>query len=379
MFRDEQIIKNGSRHRVGEQHLGALPNGRGSIELDPVPAAQRCAYLIEPGEVVVREVPVPGPGPGQVLVRIERALVGGTDRKAFTRGHPQIPMPGPFGHRYAGRVAALGPGAPPLEIGQPVMGVHSAPCLACDLCRKRRQHLCQYVMHEKALGAFGQFLCIPAPVARQNLFARPATLDPSHAALLEPLACVVHGLELIDWRGVERVLVLGLGAMGLLFTQLLPRYTGAARAGAGRRAPRVDLGRRFGLDPVCNLGAAPLADQWPASERFDVVLECTGRLDGWQEAFDRAAPGGQVLLFGGLPRGTVFPADSFRVHYEEVRVVGSFHFTPRDVATAREVLLHGQLALDPLISGCLPLEELPEALRRLQAGEGIQYAIDPWA
>src|SRR5207248_10320316 len=124
------------------------------------------------------------------------------------------------------------------------------------------------------------------PVARQNLFPRPAALTPEHAALLEPLACVVHGLEMVDWRGVERVLVLGLGAMGLLFAQLLPLYTTAARAGAGRRPRRLELARRFELTPVWDVGADPLSAQLDPAERFDVVLECTGLLDGWQQAFD---------------------------------------------------------------------------------------------
>src|SRR5947199_90212 len=121
-----------------------------------------------------------------------------------------------------------------------------------------------------------------------------------------------------------------------------------------------------------------LADHWSASERFDCVIECTGRLDGWQEAFARTAPGGQVLLFGGLPRGAIFPVDSYRLHYEEVRILGSFHFAPRDVALARDHLLSGGLELDALISGCLPLDQLPEALERMQQGKGIEYAIDPW-
>jgi L-iditol 2-dehydrogenase len=338
-----------------------------------------CAYLVAPGRVELRRVAVPVPGPGEVLLRLDRALAGGTDRKAFARGHPMIPMPGPFGHRYAGTVAGLGPGAPAFEVGQPVMGVHSAPCLACDLCRKGRENLCPDVMREKVLGAFAQYLCVPAAVARQNLFPRPAWLDAECAALLEPASCVVHGLELLDWRGVERVLVLGLSVMGLLFAQLLPHYTKAARAGAGRRAARVEVGRCLGLRPVWDVTAIPLRDQLPPEERFDVVIECTGRLDGWQEAFARTAPGGQVLLYGGLPRGTDFPIDSYRAHYEEIRVLGSFHFAPRDVAKAREFLLSGDMELDALISGCLPLAELPEALRRLEAGEGIQYAIDPWA
>jgi L-iditol 2-dehydrogenase len=349
--------------------LGAAPS---------LPGEQLCAYLVEPGRIELRHVAVPRPATGQVILRIERALVGGTDRKAFIRGHPQIPMPGPFGHRYAGTVAALGPEAPQFEVGQPVMGVHSAPCMTCALCRKGHENLCPDVMKEKVLGAFAQYLCVPAPVARQNLFARPPQLSAEHAALLEPLACVVHGLGCLAWRGVESVLVLGLGVMGLLFAHLLPRYTCGAWAGAGRRPSSLALGRRFGLDPVWDVGQQPPADAIPAGQRFDCVIECTGQPEGWQQAFDRTAPGGQVLLFGGLPRGTVFPVDSFRLHYEEIRVLGCFHFAPGDVVRARDFLLAGGPDLDPLISGCLPLAQLPDALRRLCDGEGMQYAIDPW-
>ncbi len=354
---------------------GGLPL---SITLPHQGLMNRIACLVEPGRVELRNLPAPKPGLGQVLLRIERALAGGTDRKAFTRGHPQIPMPGPFGHRYAGSVAALGEGAPKLEIGAPVMGVHTAPCGECDLCQKNRSHLCPHVMREKVLGAFGQYLCIPAPVARQNLFPRPDSLSLEHATLLEPLACVVHALEMLDWRGVDRVLILGLGSVGLLFAQLLPMYTLADRAGAGRQWTRLELARQFGLDPVCDLSEAKLSDYWPANEQFDVVIECTGRLDGWQEAFARTAPGGQALLFGGLPKGTQFPVDSYRLHYEEVRVRGSFHFAPSDVALAREHLLNGRLQLTPLITGCIPLALLPNALERMGQGKAIQYAIDPW-
>lgn len=343
-----------------------------------LPQTMQCAYLVAPGRVELREVPVPQPGPGEVLVKIERALAGGTDRKAFTQGHPLIPMPGPFGHRYAGTVAALGENAPPLEIDQAIMGVHSAPCLHCDLCRKERWHLCPDVMKEKVLGAFAQFLLVPAPVARQSLFPRPASVTAEHAALLEPLACVVHGLQVIDWRHVESVLVLGLGVMGLFFSQLLPHYSRANRAGAGRRAGRVELGRSFGLDPVWEVTQDSELPDPLREQRFDVVIECTGKLEGWLQAFDLVHPGGQVLLFGGLPKDTLFPVDSYRLHYDEIRLLGDFHFAPRDVVKARDFLLSGALTLDPMIDGCLTLAELPEAMRRLQESEGMQYAIDPW-
>jgi L-iditol 2-dehydrogenase len=337
----------------------------------------QAAYLIEPGRVEIREVPIPEPGEGQVLLRIERALMGGTDRKAFVRGHPKIPMPGPFGHRYTGVVAAVGPGAPRLEVGQPVMGVHSAPCLTCDLCRRGKHNLCPHVMREKALGAFGEYLLIPAAVARQNLFARPASLSLERAALLEPVSCIVHALEAIEWAGVQRVLILGLGAVGLLFGQLLPLYTRAARFAAGRRSDRVQLARGWGLHPVFDLTSIPLAEQLPASERFDVVLECTGKPEGWHEAMMRTALGGQALLFGGLPRGTPFPVDTYRLHYEEVTLRGSFHFSPRDVILARDYLLDGAVDPEGLISGTFGLQQTALALQSLVDGQGIQYAITP--
>jgi L-iditol 2-dehydrogenase len=233
-------------------------------------------------------------------------------------------------------------------------------------------------MRDKVLGAFGQYLCIPAPVARQSLFPRPEHLNSEQAALLEPLACVIHALEMIDWRGVDRVLVLGLGAMGLLFARLLPRYTHASLAGAGRGTVRLELARRLGLYPLADLSSVLLSEQWPVTEKFDCVIECTGKLDGWTETVARTSPGGQALLFGGLPRDAVFPADSYRIHYEEVRILGSFHFSPRDVAIAREHLMAGDLDWRGLITDCLPLDLLGEALVRLHAGVGIQYAIDPW-
>jgi L-iditol 2-dehydrogenase len=141
----------------------------------------------------------------------------------------------------------------------------------------------------------------------------------------------------------------------------------------------VDLAGCLGLNPVWDVSKASLAEQLPSGEQFDVVIECTGRLEGWKEAFDRTAPGGRCLLFGGLPKGTSFPVDSYRLHYEEVDVLGSFHFSPRDVAKARGFLLSNHLELDPLISGSLPLSRLEEALRKLQTGEGMQYAIQAGA
>src|SRR5580693_6423859 len=93
----------------------------------------RSLILEKPGRLSLSELEVPKPGPGEVLIRVEAATTCGTDLKAFRRGHPQIPMPGPFGHEYSGVVVAAGDGAK-FAVGEAVMGVHSAPCRHCFWC-----------------------------------------------------------------------------------------------------------------------------------------------------------------------------------------------------------------------------------------------------
>ncbi|MFQ5937818.1 MAG: zinc-binding dehydrogenase, partial [Acidiferrobacterales bacterium] len=177
----------------------------------------QAAYLIEPEKVEIREVPDPVPQPGEIILRVERALTCGTDLKAYRRGHPLIPMPGPFGHQYAGTVAAVGEGVRGYEPGMPVWGVHSAPCGTCRHCVRRQYSLCPVLQEDMAFGAFAQYLRLPRRVVEQNLLPRPPAMSAQQAAFLEPVSCVIHGLERVDWRGIERVLVLGLGSMGLLF------------------------------------------------------------------------------------------------------------------------------------------------------------------
>ncbi|GMQ89825.1 MAG: alcohol dehydrogenase catalytic domain-containing protein [Gammaproteobacteria bacterium] len=334
----------------------------------------RTAYLLKPKTIEIREVADPAPRDGELVIRVERALTCGTDLKAYQRGHPLIPMPGPFGHQYAGTVHTAGAGVQGFEPGQPVWGVHSAPCGACVQCARGRYSLCPRLAEDMAFGAFAQYLRLPARVVGKNLLPRPAGMPLERAAFLEPVSCIVHALERIDWHGVDRVLVLGLGSMGLLFCQVLPRFSHASVVAAGRNPQRLAIARGYGLERVLDARQEPLDDAG-----FDCVIECTGREQGWRVAFDAALPGGQVLFFGGLPRGTQFSVDTYKVHYGELRLLGAFHLGPPDVRRAAELLEHGELHVGDLISGEIGLGGLDAALRQMEAGAGIKYALDPWS
>jgi L-iditol 2-dehydrogenase len=337
------------------------------------------SYLVRPGHIELREIPTPVPSRGEVLVRVRAALTCGTDLKAFLRGHPLIPMPGPFGHEYAGIVAAAGKGVRRFREGDEVMGVHTAPCRACMYCRKGLYNLCEHIMEDKVLGAFSEYILLPEGIVRQNLFPKPAALRHEEAACLEPLSCVVHGMEGTRIRQGDYAFVIGTGAIGLLHLLLL-KNLGARVIVTGLEEDRLALARELGADDI--IPPMPPKDLEEAVKAVsggpgcDAVFECTGQPDVWQNAVHYVRRGGTVVLFGGCREGTSVTYDTYRLHYDELTIRGAFHYTPANVRKARQFLLNG-LAVSRLISGACPLAELPAAFGKLSRGEGVKYAVLP--
>jgi len=336
----------------------------------------RAAFLIKPGVIEVRDVPVPPPSAGDVLVRIESALTCGTDLKAYLRGHPLIPTPGVFGHEFSGTVASVGTGVKGFKDGDQVMAVHSAPCRKCPYCRKRLYNLCERIMSTKILGAFAEYILLPAHIVRQNLFHKPPTLSFEEAALLEPLSCVVHGMKGLRLGPGDTVLVLGSGPIGLLHL-LLARRRGATVIMAGLEDDRLALAQRLGAQKAVKpQHLKEMVIGRTDSLGADVVFECTGQVGVWETSVHYVRRGGTVVLFGGCPGGTTVTYDTHRLHYDEIALRGVFHYTSRDVREAFRLLSAG-LDLSALISGTCRLDDLPLAFERLARGEGVKYVISP--
>lgn len=342
--------------------------------------AWRRAVLSSPGHLSLIEQDPPVPAPGELVVRVEVALTCGTDVKTWRRGHPKIPLPSPLGHEFTGRVLGAGAGAAFRE-GDPVVVAPSAPCGACAACRNGDESLCDRIDGTTmAWGAFADWIRIPAPIARRNTFLRPAGLSAERAALLEPLACVVNGVDRLDLTRVETAVVLGAGPIGLLFVALL-RRRGVPRVGVvGRHRLRLDAARALGAHVVVDLDAhagdtvAAMRAVAPAGPC--AVVECVGRPEAWRDAIAGVRKGGEVLFYGGCASGTTVPLDAGRMHYDGLTLKGAFHFSPGDARRALD-LLAGGLDLSCLISGSVPLEGVEEALGRMARGEVIKLAVLP--
>ena len=282
-----------------------------------------------PGDLRVEEVPRPEAGPGDALVQIEVALTDGTDLKTFRRGHPVLlrELPSPFGHEFCGIDVAT---------GKRVVAANSA---AGD---DRGEPI------ELLNGAYAEFLLVPAAIARVNLLPVPPDLRPEVAAMVEPLACCLRGVERAEVEPGDRVAILGAGPIGLMLS--------ACVADAGGR-PEVVGGRaeRRALVPA-------FAGQTGDGEGADVVIEAAGTAEAWQQALELVRPGGTVVYFGGRESGAELQVDAYRLHYDELTLRGAFHHAPRHVRAALAFLASGAYPWERLITHHVRLEEVAALL-----------------
>jgi L-iditol 2-dehydrogenase len=282
-----------------------------------------------PGDLRLENVPNPEPGPGDVLVQVEVALTDGTDLKTFRRGHPVLlrELPSPFGHEFCGIDVAT---------GKRVVAANSA---ATD---DRGGPI------ELLNGAYAELLVVPAEIAAVNLLPVPPGLAPEVAAMVEPLACCLRGVERAGIAAGNRVAILGAGPIGLMLSACVADAGGRPEVVGGRVERRV-------LVPEFGGGTGD-------GEGADVVIEAAGTDEAWQRSLELVRPGGTVVYFGGRETGTELRVDTYRLHYEELTLRGAFHHAPRHVRAALAFLASGAYPWQRLITHHVRLEDVAALL-----------------
>jgi L-iditol 2-dehydrogenase len=292
----------------------------------------KAALLYAPGDLRIEELPRPEPGPGDVLVQVEIALTDGTDLKTYRRGHPLLltESPARFGHEFCGLID-----------GRRVVAANSAPCGQCEGCGRGEQ--CRDLAF--LAGAYAEWLVVPERIAAVNLHDVPRGVAPEVAAMVEPLACCLRGVERARITAGDTVAILGAGPIGLMLAACVADAGGWPVIVGGREERRA-LGEEFGAEVGDGRGS-------------DVVIEAAGTEQAWSDAVALVRPGGTVVMFGGLPRDVRPPVDAYRVHYEELTVRGSFHHTPQTVRAALVFLASGAYPWARLVTHRISLEGLP--------------------
>jgi len=337
----------------------------------------RAAILREPGKIVVEDIPEPEPGEGEVVIKVHYALTDGTDLKAYLRGHHLIGY-GPFGHEYSGTIAKVGKGVAKFREGDAVMGVNTAPCMECHFCKRGMYSLCENLTDNMVLGTYAEYVRIPARVVKTNLFHKPEDISFKVAPIIEPLACVVRGVDnLGEIKPGSRILIVGTGSVAIMFAILL-KDEGEIFV-AGRRTEALNRIKNLTGAKTLLMGEDFIEEALSTTDGygFDIIIDATGATEAMQRTLRLLSRGGKFMVFSGVERGATLSVDIHALHYGEMSIVGSFHHTPDSVRRAMDILRekHGQL--ESLITHELPLEEIEEAFRLMMERKALKVAIKP--
>ena len=317
----------------------------------------------------IDEVPDPVPAPGQALVAVQAAGICGTDLHATQGLFPWTP-PMVMGHEYTGVVQDVGRGVSRRLIGHAVACEPSYGCGECADCREGRISQCSRCTR---VGGFAERVALPASC----LHPLPRGLDPLTAAMTEPAACCLSGLEMFRMPRGATVLVIGGGIMGLL-TMVLASRRGARRLILSDPiAERRAMAKRLGASAVVDPTRERLSERVQTLTRgrgADVVCEAVGKPELVEEALALVRPGGVVQLVGVNPKGSRLALDLWEVHFREVRIHGAFG---RGGAFRRTLRLMPKLGAKPLVTAQFPLERIEEAFAHAAAGRGVKTMITP--
>jgi L-iditol 2-dehydrogenase len=239
--------------------------------------------------------------------------------------------------------------------------------------------LCPDAVGRIVLGAFGEYVAVPRHIVQTNMFERPASLPPEHAAVLEPLACVMHGADRVLLERADRVIIVGDGPIALLFGQVaLLRGAGDVML-FGKHDIRLRAAEAAGLNAIdaSDADIRVIAQDMTDGMGADVVVECVGRPELWEAAFECVAPAGELLAFGGCAAGTRATFDTYRLHYEEVDVKGAFHYGRADVRRAYDLLLDQDIDAGSLVTHHESLDNVQHALELAMSRTAIKVAVHP--
>jgi L-iditol 2-dehydrogenase len=327
------------------------------------------AVLYGSEDLRMERIPVPSIGAGELLLRVGAALTCGTDLKVYRRGYHAMMLKPPvvFGHELAGVVVELGAGVTKFAVGDRVLPLNSAPCDGCYFCRHNQQNLCQNLLFNN--GAYAQYMRIPARIVEKNTLLVPDGVPLEHAALTEPLACVILGLEQSGAKAGDTMVVIGAGPIGLMFMHTA-HLSGIRVIAVVKREDQIATALHFGATDVVQITAgvdtvAAVRELTGEARGADVVIEAVARPATWEQAVGMVRKGGVVNFFGGPPSGTVVGLDTNRLHYGDITLKATFHLTPETARTAFALITGGRFKAAEFITRTAKLSEVPDVFARM--------------
>jgi len=341
----------------------------------------KAAVLYGVKDLKIEDINVPKVEAGEVLVKVKAATTCGTDLKVFQRGYVEkvIKLPTIFGHEWAGEVAEVGPSLEWPEKDMRVRAGNSAPCMHCATCQRGKYNLCENMIW--LWGAYAEYIKVPARMVLVNTQEIPQNVSYEEAAITEPLACVLHGVEEAGVKLGDSVAIIGAGPIGLLHLLTVKRIGAKKAILIDLVDERLNFAQKLGADETINGKRDDVVEKVRQSTDgygADVVIEAIGLPATWEQALKLARKGGTVLEFGGCPLGTEIKVNAEQLHYGELTILGTFHTTPLHFRKALDLIASRTIDVRPLVTRKMKLDDIKEAFEILSTSKNeIKIGILP--
>lgn len=327
----------------------------------------------------MREMSFDNLGPTDVLLKVHACGVCGTDVHIYhgEEGSAAVTPPVVLGHELSGVVEKVGSAVTVCKVGDPVAVDPNIYCGKCRPCRMGKKQNCRnlFAVGVNTNGGFAEYCVVP----QEQCIVVDETTDLDVAAMMEPLACAIHGIDNLGIVPGENVLVIGGGAIGLIMVQL------AKLAGASRvlLSEPVEVRRKIGLEVGATAAVDPLTENLGAkitevfgTEGADAVIECVGNTRAVAQAIESAGPGGKILIFSVPSVGTSVALPLMDVFKKELKITGSI-INPDTNQRAADLIRSGRIEIKKLITHVFDIAHLEDAIKCQMGNESIKVIVKP--
>lgn len=337
-----------------------------------------------PDKLSLKTLPDPEVTDDSAVLRIESVALCGSDLRILRHGNPRVKPPAVIGHEIAGVVVDAGKNVTRVKKGDRVALGADVPCGQCRWCRNGLGNNCavNYAIGYQIPGGFAQYMQLPRLVLEEGpVTPFSDTLGFDEAALAEPLACAINGLELAGMALGKTVAIIGLGPIGCMMIDLA-RAMGATRVIATQRSTlRMEIAKTYEADAYIATAEEDVVErcrELTGGVGPDIVLTTCGSVEAHEQAVEMVAHRGCVNLFGGLGKDArPMSVLSNTIHYKECFVTGSHGSVPRQHELAVRLLENGTIRVKPLITHTFPLNEIHQAFETMQSRQGMKIIVHP--
>lgn len=333
--------------------------------------------------IKIEQLPIPECNENELRVKIDACSVCGTDLKAYKSGNPRIKAPIVMGHEFTGIIDVVGENVKGYNLGERIVMATSVSCGSCYYCKKGSNNLCSDLkpMGFSYNGGMAEYTIIPEDAIKNgHVIKVPNSVKAEHAALAEPLSCAVNSIENCNVEEGDTVVVSGAGPMGILNLCVAKEYGAKKTILSEISQNRLEQAGQF-CDRLVNPAKedlAQVAKDETGDVGADVVIVAAPAAAPQEQALDVVRKRGTVCLFASLPAGkSMLNIDSRKIHYGEIRVVGSSDSTPKQVKKAVELLQSKSFPADKIASHILKFEEILKAFELMISGEALRVILKP--